>query len=457
MRILYVSPYPPVRDGIAAYAVQDVAKLRREGHDVEVLSPWPSAAHHHLDLRTPRGVAALAKRVRRYDKVVVQFHPDMFFPLTAEAKHLASAIALTGTFRLAREVEVVVHEVNYDLGQGASPSAVAMRRMWHAPDRILLHTDKERTEFLKAFHTNPERTLLLKHGRSFVRHTQHDQASARKSLGIDADVVMFLAIGFIQPHKGYDRAVRAFRGLDRRGAQLYVVGSLRVEDSSYVSYLEELRALTASTPGVHLVEGFVSDELFDRWIVAADVVVLPYRNIWSSGVLERAQLYGVPAIVTDVGGLRNQVAGRSDVAIVAADIDLRTAMEQHARTPVDESHEPWPSGGADLREQVQAEVIARAALRRGGPVSQTTTTSSSAVRSVSTPVRAVPPLAVPAPVSARVGATTAKRLVFRSTRWLIDPLIWQVNAVRDATIRALDEVDVVQRQRDEASSTDHPS
>ena len=70
-----VSPYAPNRDGIAAYAVQSVAALRADGHDVEVLSPGPSAAHHHLDLTTPRGALALARRVRAYDKLVVQFHP----------------------------------------------------------------------------------------------------------------------------------------------------------------------------------------------------------------------------------------------------------------------------------------------------------------------------------------------------------------------------------------------
>ena len=44
MRTLVVSPYPPARDGIAAYALQQVRALRRAGDDVEVLSPGPSAA-----------------------------------------------------------------------------------------------------------------------------------------------------------------------------------------------------------------------------------------------------------------------------------------------------------------------------------------------------------------------------------------------------------------------------
>lgn len=104
MRTLFVTPYPPLRDGIASYAVQVVAKLRREGHDVTVLSPGPSAAHLHLDLRGPRGAGALAKRVRQYDKLVVQFHPDFFFPVPcSDAERAATALALATVFRLPRE------------------------------------------------------------------------------------------------------------------------------------------------------------------------------------------------------------------------------------------------------------------------------------------------------------------------------------------------------------------
>ena len=64
-RILVVSPYPPVRDGIGAYAVQQVRALRKAGNRVEVLSPFPSAAHHHADLRGPGGAAAIVTRSAR--------------------------------------------------------------------------------------------------------------------------------------------------------------------------------------------------------------------------------------------------------------------------------------------------------------------------------------------------------------------------------------------------------
>ena len=78
-RILVVSQYPPVRDGIGAYAVQQVRALRRQGHHVEVVSPWPSAAHHHLPLEGPRGAKALKKLMAGFGRVIVHFHPDLFY------------------------------------------------------------------------------------------------------------------------------------------------------------------------------------------------------------------------------------------------------------------------------------------------------------------------------------------------------------------------------------------
>ena len=130
-RILMVAPYPPHRDGIAAYAVQEARRLLREGHHLEVLSPGPSAAHHHLDLKGPRGALALAKRVRSYDRLLVQFHPDLFYEVPSSAGgHAATSAALGLAFRLARSTEVRVHEIDYALGRGPAPEGPAAAAVW---------------------------------------------------------------------------------------------------------------------------------------------------------------------------------------------------------------------------------------------------------------------------------------------------------------------------------------
>jgi glycosyltransferase involved in cell wall biosynthesis len=457
MRILMVSPYPPIRDGIAAYAVQSVAALRREGHEVEVLSPGPSAAHHHLDLHGPRGPLVLARRVRGYDKVIIQFHPDIFYPHpSTPARHAAVSLALLAAVRAARRTEVVVHEIDYSLGRRRGPDAMAARRLWRRVQSIQLHTEMERRNMIEAFGVRPERTTVTAHGAHFVRRTAMTREAARRSLGIPDGELVFLAIGFIQPHKAFDQAVRAFDGLGGQGCSLHIVGSVRVDEPQHLAYLAELQALVEATPGAHLHNQYVSDEQFDRWLVASDVVVLPYRNIWSSGVLERALLYDRQVIATAVGGLSHQAAARPGVTLVEPG-GLAAAMWRARGQPALEPEgveAAWPAGPERLRERVQEQVVARATRRRGLPVRTDHGRPAAVTGQSSLPLRRLPPLGLPPATSARPGVSLLKRLVRRATGWQVDPLVAQVNALREVTIQALERN--AQLEREAAAGRDRP-
>jgi glycosyltransferase involved in cell wall biosynthesis len=446
MRILMVSPYPPIRDGIAAYAVQTVAALRREGHEVEVLSPGPSAAHHHLDLHGPRGPLVLARRVRGYDKVIIQFHPDIVYPVpSTPARHAMVSLALLAAVRAARRTEVVVHEIDYAVGRRRGPDGVAARRLWRRVQSIQLHTEMERRNMIAAFGVRPGRTTVTAHGAHFVRRTRMSRDAARRSLGIPADQLVFLAIGFIQPHKAFDLAVRAFDGLGGQGCSLHVVGSVRVDEPQHLAYLAELQALIEATPGAHLNNQYVSDEQFDRWLVASDVVVLPYRSIWSSGVLERALLYDRQVIATAVGGLSHQAAARPGVTLVD-DAGLAAAMWRARGQAGPGPDAAWPAGPERLRERVQEQVVARATRRRGLPVRTEKGRPAAVTGQGSLPLRRLPPLGLPPATSARPGVSLLKRLVRRATGWQVDPLVAQVNALREVTIQALERTAQLERE-----------
>jgi glycosyltransferase involved in cell wall biosynthesis len=138
--------------------------------------------------------------------------------------------------------------------------------------------------------------------------------------------VILLTIGFLHPHKGFDRAVAAFSQLPPTGARLYVVGSLWREDPSLVAHAADLRRLVSRTPGVELREEYLSDEDFDRWIVASTALVLPYRDGPSSNVMERGLLYDRPVIMSRVGGMAEQGTDRPGVTLVADDEALVAAL-----------------------------------------------------------------------------------------------------------------------------------
>ena len=72
MRVLVIADYPPPYGPVVDATVAEVRALRALGHEVEVCSPAPSAAHHHRDLGSVRGLASLVMLARRFDRVLVR-------------------------------------------------------------------------------------------------------------------------------------------------------------------------------------------------------------------------------------------------------------------------------------------------------------------------------------------------------------------------------------------------
>jgi glycosyltransferase involved in cell wall biosynthesis len=439
-RILVVTPYAPWRDGIGAYALQQVRRLRREGHHVEVLSPEPSAAHHHADLRGRRGAARLRAIAKGFDRVIVHFHPNFFYrlPPTFGAR-IDTGLGLAAAFRSLGNVELRLHEIDIEWARD-SRSAWATRLMLTSAATITVHSEGERAQMVDDFGVPADRVELIEHGRDFVAATTADRGRARATLGLPADEHVFLCIGFVQSHKGFDRAARAFTGLAAAGARLDIVGSIRVTEERERTHVAELEAIAAREPGVHLHLGYVSDEMFDRWIVAADTVVLPYRHIWSSSVVERAALLGRPVIATRVGGLAHQVEAIEGAVLVDDNAGLARAMaEAVGRSSERATPVAWPEGD---RARIQTEIEARATAARGGVGSGRTWASAGGERpSLSAPVRRLGTITAPAPVSERPGVSLVKRLIRRVIYWEIEPITEQVNRLQKATADALDQAE----------------
>jgi hypothetical protein len=261
---------------------------------------------------------------------------------------------------------------------------------------------------------------------------------------------VFLCIGFIQEHKGFDRAVHAFAGLAAHGARLDIVGSTRLDEPDFVAHLNELDRLCAATPGAHLHEGFVSDELFDRWIIASDVVVLPYRHIWSSGVMERAALYERPVIATRVGGLAEQ-AGDRLVSFVDDDAGLAAAMRSAVGVVGVREEPAWDLDGDDLYTVVQAQVRERARRIRGGEVPFTGGTPGATVPAspdgaagtpasgrATLPVRRLPAYSRPPATSLRPGVSQVKRGIRRLVSWEVEPVVHHQHLLQQAVAASLD-------------------
>ena len=85
--------------------------------------------------------------------------------------------------------------------------------------------------------------------------------------------------------------LEAWRGIE--DAELWIVGAPRMDTTP-------LHA--AAPPGVRFVERFVSEGEAAALFQRADLAVLPYREIDQSGVLFTALGFGLPLVLSAVGG-----------------------------------------------------------------------------------------------------------------------------------------------------------
>ncbi|MFV0526356.1 MAG: glycosyltransferase family 4 protein [Acidimicrobiales bacterium] len=454
-RVLMVTPYAPYRDGIAAYAVQEVRRMRAGGVDVEVLSPLPSAAHHHLALGGVRGITALAARARHYGRVIIQFSPEMMFGACRTPFQRVAVWAGIEALARVTELEIRLHEIEYGPLERNPAERVMAARALRAAAQLSVHTGREVEALGERLGLSATDVTLVDHGASFVAASTVTRREARADLGLPDDEHVFLAIGFIQDHKGFDRAADAFgrAGLDR--ASFHIVGSVRVDHPDLVDYARRLEAQCRAIPGVTLHRGYVSDEAFDRWIIAADTVVLPYREIWSSGVLERAKLHDTPIIATDVGGLADQAPEGAvfftDTESMVQAFKTRVAADGPPVAAGDGAGRPvgavgaaaeWDLGVEPDREAIETRIRSRARSRQlaGDPLSPGSTVPAGGTSALD-PLVAIGSVNRPKATSARPGVSQVKQVLRRLMNWEIAPVATQVDAVRRATIEAVGELE----------------
>lgn len=122
----------------------------------------------------------------------------------------------------------------------------------------------------------PEHKLhVVKHGH-YLDVYKPQGRRVREQLGIGGDDDVFLFLGAIKPYKGVDDLVEAFRAVRTGRTHLIIAGKA---DAELEHYLQGLR----QEEGIIVMAGFIPDEEVADLLNAADALVLPYKEITTSG------------------------------------------------------------------------------------------------------------------------------------------------------------------------------
>ena len=168
-----------------------------------------------------------------------------------------------------------------------------LRRLPHHVDVAIALTSAGADVARDRFPDLEGRLAVVAHGHfREVYGTPVERTAARRQLGITGAGPVICFFGQVRPYKGVPELVQAFREHGEPGARLLVAGQ-PLDDR----FAAELRTWAEQDDRLVLHLGFVEDGAVPVVVGAADVVVLPFREVLNSSTLLLALSMDRPVVV----------------------------------------------------------------------------------------------------------------------------------------------------------------
>jgi D-inositol-3-phosphate glycosyltransferase len=252
---------------------------------------------------------------------------------------------------LGKKVVLTAHNVNTRKRDRCDSwfNRFSLRIQYRLCNHILVHTEAMKKEMMADFDIPPGRLGVIPFGiNNTTPTTAVGRSESREHLGIERSEQVMLFFGQIAPYKGLEYLVQATAELACENPQirLVIAGRVKPGHADYWSEIEhEITRLRLNEQIMQRVQ-FIPEAEVEFFFKAADVVVIPYVEIFQSGVPFLSYSFGLPVIATDVGSLKSDIieaetgflSRPADAADLARAIrsyfasDLYHYLDQHRRT-----------------------------------------------------------------------------------------------------------------------------
>lgn len=298
-----------------------------------------------LNLRIDqRRDASLMKKVFRillfYAKLIryaAGAKPKIFHILWNNRFQFFDRTLLTFYYKLlGKRIVLTAHNVNAGRRDGNDTrlNRLTLRIQYHLAEHIFVHTKKMKQELEYDFGVEGTKITVIPLGINDVfPNTDLTATEARQRLNLGNGEKTILFFGRIAPYKGLEYLISAFqRLLTQRGDyRLIIAGKREPGYDVYWASVQEAIREDVRSGRILLRADFIPDNETEIYFKAADVFVLPYRHIYQSGVLFLGYSFGLPALVSDVGSLKDEIVeGQTGFVFRPEDpVDLAKTLERY--------------------------------------------------------------------------------------------------------------------------------
>jgi beta-1,4-mannosyltransferase len=156
-------------------------------------------------------------------------------------------------------------------------------------NKIFVASPSIKEEVLKEFQMDASKICIIPHG-DYKGIYQPNHHHVRMRMGIPSDQYVYLFLGSIKPYKGIQQLIKAFNELKDPMCCLLVVGKPTTEMK------EMLEQAQLKNNQIKLDLRFIPDEEIYDILDSANILVLPYEEITTSGSAILALSYYKPII-----------------------------------------------------------------------------------------------------------------------------------------------------------------
>ena len=189
---------------------------------------------------------------------------------------------------------------------------VISKLVYNLADSITTHNQFSKNEIIKMHNYLNKKIHIIPHGNyiPFI-NLQSRQAKSRDKLNLPKDKKILLFFGMIKKVKGLDVLLKAFQDIVLEFPEiiLLVAGKPWKDKFDEYQYLIDKYNLTDN---VILYTKFIPENQVSLFYSSCDLVVLPYKKIYQSGVLMMALSYERPVLVSDLSPLKELITNNEN-------------------------------------------------------------------------------------------------------------------------------------------------
>lgn len=212
------------------------------------------------------------------------------------------------------------------------------KKIYSKSDLVISQARMNYDSLINDFHVQSDRVVYIPHGHYMEYSERLSKQEGRMYLGVDNDVPLVLFFGQIKKVKGLDILIRAMKIVSEKYPKVKCVIAGKEWKDDYSVY----KSMIDEDNTNHIFKSFIRfirDDEIKYFFSAADIVALPYRQIYQSGVVLLAFAYEKPIVATSEGEFLTVIKDRETGLLVPSDniAKLAEAIIWYIENPNDAS------------------------------------------------------------------------------------------------------------------------